>query len=250
MRSRTHMASLVTALGLAIALAGAGLLWQGGMRLKEASAIRAAEEKPRDGMAIAVEAVGEVAARVKAGDLEGGREAYQSFLGVYGQVLGPISLENAEAAQRMALANDRLEVMMAGPKPSVAAVSRECDTILRSLHTAAEAMGISLVARASGTAGDVAAAPDRVIPVTAREYRFEPARIDVRKGERVTIRFTNGGTEKHEFELDAFGFEIKPIPPGTTVEKSFVADKAGMFQYACHVDGHAEKGMIGFLVVR
>jgi uncharacterized cupredoxin-like copper-binding protein len=102
----------------------------------------------------------------------------------------------------------------------------------------------------AATTAPVAVLKEKSIEVRAREYRFTPPTINVDKGTRVTIKLINEGTDKHEFELDAFRFEIRPIAPRATAQASFVADKAGVFEFACHVDGHYEKGMKGTLVVK
>jgi uncharacterized cupredoxin-like copper-binding protein len=104
-------------------------------------------------------------------------------------------------------------------------------------------------AKATLPPATVAHAKEESFAVRAKEYRFMPAKITVKKGTRVTIRLINEGTDKHEFELDAFHFEIKPIAPRTSAQASFVADRMGTFEFACHVDGHYQKGMKGSLEV-
>jgi uncharacterized cupredoxin-like copper-binding protein len=99
------------------------------------------------------------------------------------------------------------------------------------------------------TPGTVAHAKEQTFEVRAKEYRFMPAKISVKKGTRVTIKLINEGTDKHEFELDAFHFEIKPIAPRTSAQAAFVADRTGSFEFACHIDNHYQKGMKGTLEV-
>jgi uncharacterized cupredoxin-like copper-binding protein len=108
----------------------------------------------------------------------------------------------------------------------------------------------SAASRKGLQAGSMVQVKRQTIEVRAKEYHFTPALITVDKGTRVTIRLINEGTEQHEFELDAFDFEIKPIAPRTRAQASFTADRTGLFEFACHVDGHYEKGMVGFLRVQ
>lgn len=115
---------------------------------------------------------------------------------------------------------------------------------------AALLMGLVWVGNGQAEAASERQPPTLVVKVRAEEYRFIPSAIEVRKGSTVTIQFTNGGTERHEFELEAFDAEIEPIAPGQTASLTFVADKAGTFEYACHVDGHYEKGMKGHIIVK
>lgn len=88
------------------------------------------------------------------------------------------------------------------------------------------------------------------VEIRAKEYRFIPARIEVAKGARVTVRMRNVGKERHEWELPAYDVEIKPVPPGGTGEVTFVADKAGTYEFLCDVEDHYERGMRGFLIVK
>ncbi|MDB4897752.1 MAG: hypothetical protein JWN15_4014 [Firmicutes bacterium] len=99
------------------------------------------------------------------------------------------------------------------------------------------------------TPGTVAHTKEQTVEVRVNEYRFTQPKISVKKGTRVTIKLINEGTEKHEFELDAFHFEIKPIASRTSAQASFVADRTGSFEFACHVDSHYQKGMKGILEV-
>jgi plastocyanin len=92
--------------------------------------------------------------------------------------------------------------------------------------------------------------PHLTITVTASEYHFEPSVIEVGKGTNLTIRLVNRGKENHEWEAEALGLEIKPIPPGRSAQLTFVANRSGEFAFVCHVDGHAEKGMRGRLIVK
>lgn len=109
-----------------------------------------------------------------------------------------------------------------------------------------------MTGRAQGEQRETAASSmaAEVLEVKGKEYEFIPSYLEVKQGTLVTIRFTNVGTMKHEFELEGYNLEIKPIPPNTTSEITFVADKPGRFEYACHVDDHYQKGMKGVLVVR
>lgn len=107
-----------------------------------------------------------------------------------------------------------------------------------------------LLAGCSGREGAEAQGRTKTIEVKAKEYRFIPARIEVAKGTRVTVRMRNAGKERHEWELPAYDVEIKPVPPGGTGEVTFVADKAGTYEFLCDIEDHYERGMRGFLIVK
>lgn len=112
----------------------------------------------------------------------------------------------------------------------------------------------------------------RVIEVVARETDgrmvFEPARIEVRQGERIRFRIRNAGELAHEFmlgtieenrkhaelmqkfpEMEHDDPNGKSVKPGETAELVWKFSKAGTFEFACLKPGHYEAGMQGPLVV-
>lgn len=200
----------------------------------------------RPAMMRSLDALDEVTAKLKGGDVAGGQEAYAAFVTAFGEVLGPISLDRPELAQKMANANSAIKVAMAKKKPDAAAVARDAGTITMTMQESAQAFGFSLVARASARAGQgvTPAVKTRTVEVHAREYSFTPNRIEVEKGTRLTVRLVNDGTKNHEWEVEALDKEIKPIPPGTSAELTFVVDKPGSHEFVCNVDDHAERGLL------
>lgn len=196
------------------------------------------------------------------GDLAAVRAAYERFSAAFGKVLGPVSLQDPRVAEKMANANSALKEMMTGGQVDAGAVAREVAVIQLGLQEAvavmarAEELPVSAdpdrrtIVNGQGVSGQqVRGAMERTIDATAVDYKLNPAEIRVKRGTKVTIRFANKGTERHEFEIEEYDFEIGPIEPGQVVSKSFVADRAGRFAYECHVDGHLQRGMKGTLVV-
>lgn len=235
----------MTALALCAALLGGCV---GGKGSSDPASAAATLKAPITSAAAALD---DVARNVAQGKAAAGREAYQVFASAFGDLLGPVSLKDPTAAQQMANANTNLQEALAHSAVDRAAVRREADKLMNGLHVAAHAMGVSLNATAAARLGAAAPEPARVIEVTAREYRFEPKVLHVKPGEQVTVRLRNAGTEKHEWEADGLHAEIKPVEPGRTGEVTFTAPmKPGTYEFACHVDEHYEKGMIGFVVVR
>ena len=119
----------------------------------------------------------------------------------------------------------------------------------------------------------------RAVNVIMREYRFDPTPLYVVPGETVRLNVFNGGMVDHELALgdDAFQrawatanaqatpqgpFATSPpasVEPGlnglrlvlssggqTAVD--FVVPQAGTLQLICHLQGHAERGMVGQVV--
>lgn len=82
--------------------------------------------------------------------------------------------------------------------------------------------------------------------------------IHVKVGEMVTIRLINQGKIPHNFDVHTIegedvGWEGAAyeglITPGEEVVISFTPDKPGKYIYMCHVPGHMELGMWGYLIV-
>ena len=93
-----------------------------------------------------------------------------------------------------------------------------------------------------------AAPAEKTFTVTGRNFAFSMDEIRVKKGDRVTINFS--ATEGfHDFILDAFNVRSERVQPGQTTSVTFVADKAGTFEYYCSVGSHRALGMVGTLVV-
>ncbi|HET7020786.1 MAG TPA: cupredoxin family protein [Xanthobacteraceae bacterium] len=115
--------------------------------------------------------------------------------------------------------------------------------------------------------------PARIVKIKMFEgggkMGFEPARIDVRRGEQVRFVLHNDGEEDHEFILatvgenrkhaevmkrhpdmehaDPNGKRVMPHESGDLVWKF---TKRGTFEFACLIPGHYDKGMFGQVIVR
>jgi len=121
-----------------------------------------------------------------------------------------------------------------------------------------------------GIPGD-AAHVQRTIEVRMRDdMRFEPAQIEVRRGETVRIVLINEGRLEHEFvlgtdeTLDRHAAEMEQmggmhmhhaepwmaeVKPGKRRDVVWTFNRDGTFMFACLVPGHYEAGMIGRIKV-
>lgn len=88
----------------------------------------------------------------------------------------------------------------------------------------------------------------QTIVVTAKNFSFEPANINVKKGAKVKIILKNV-EGFHDLKIDEYNVATKQINAGVESEFQFVADKTGTFEYYCSVGKHRAMGMIGKLVV-
>lgn len=86
------------------------------------------------------------------------------------------------------------------------------------------------------------------VSVEGGNFYFNPDRIEVPQGARVRIVFHNRGG-MHNWVIDEFDARTPVISTGETGEVSFVADRAGEFEYYCSVGNHRALGMKGTLVV-
>lgn len=86
--------------------------------------------------------------------------------------------------------------------------------------------------------------------VEGSSFAFAPKVLNVNKGDTVKITFVNR-TGFHDFVIDEFaGAKTKQINGGQSETITFVADKAGSFEYYCSVGTHRQMGMVGTLVVK
>jgi plastocyanin len=71
----------------------------------------------------------------------------------------------------------------------------------------------------------------------------------VRRGQVVVVRFTNDDPVFHDWMVDGVANVDAGARPGQTQRIRFSIDRPGTYEIRCTVEGHAEAGMIGRLVV-
>jgi uncharacterized cupredoxin-like copper-binding protein len=115
--------------------------------------------------------------------------------------------------------------------------------------------------------------PARVVQIKMFEgsgkMGFEPARVEVRRGEQVRFVLQNGGEEDHEFvlatvtenrkhaevmkkhpDMEHDDPNAKRLMPHGNSELIWRFTKRGEFEFACLIPGHYEKGMFGKIIVK
>jgi plastocyanin len=96
---------------------------------------------------------------------------------------------------------------------------------------------------------DPAAEPtNQVFTLDSFSYGYSEEEIRVKQGDTVTINLTNSAGF-HDWVVDEFAAATEKIGAGETTSVTFVADKAGTFEYYCSVGSHRQQGMVGNLVV-
>lgn len=90
----------------------------------------------------------------------------------------------------------------------------------------------------------------REILINGSEFSFDPATINVTKGDKIKITFKNTGQYPHNLVISDLNIATKTIQPNQTDTVEFIADKDGTFNMVCTVDAHEQKGMKGTLSVQ
>lgn len=93
-----------------------------------------------------------------------------------------------------------------------------------------------------------ATASTQLFTVTGTNFAFAPSAMTVKKGDTVVITFKNGDGF-HDFVIDELNVRTAQIQDGAQETVTFVADKAGTFEYYCSVGQHRAMGMKGTLTV-
>ncbi len=84
--------------------------------------------------------------------------------------------------------------------------------------------------------------------VTGSNFKFDIPEIRVKEGDTVKITFKNAGG-LHDFVIDEFNVAAKQGNGPSEETLTFVADKAGEYEFYCSVGQHREMGMKGNFIV-
>jgi len=89
---------------------------------------------------------------------------------------------------------------------------------------------------------------EKTFTVSGTNFAYDMAEIRVTEGDTVTINFSSADGF-HDWVVDAFNAATEKVRPGTPTSVTFVADKAGSYEYYCSVGNHRANGMVGTLIV-
>jgi uncharacterized cupredoxin-like copper-binding protein len=110
----------------------------------------------------------------------------------------------------------------------------------------------------------------RALAVTARDFRFSPATLELTVGQPVRLTIKNPDTVEHDFQADVFPLHVgagahtagmshgtaneAPLhihtPAGGDSFAVFTPTEKGTYAVYCTVPGHKEAGMTATIVVR
>ncbi|HEY8497083.1 MAG TPA: cupredoxin domain-containing protein [Limnochordales bacterium] len=92
-------------------------------------------------------------------------------------------------------------------------------------------------------------AATREITIVLSDFKFEPAEITVKRGERVRLVLENKGTVAHDWTVRDLNLASPRVQPGQTATYEFSVDRVGTFTSVCVEAGHEALGMTGRLIV-
>lgn len=105
-------------------------------------------------------------------------------------------------------------------------------------------LALSLVG-SQALAGDV-----RTVEVTAEEFKFTPATVEVEPGQTVRLKLVNDGNMSHNLHLREQDMKTDTIQAGKTDALEFTAPQDGEVGFFCAIPGHESAGMKGKIVVK
>jgi nitrosocyanin len=147
-------------------------------------------------------------------------------------IVGVVVYAKSKNTSSTSTSTDTMQMDSDGDEPMVSPAASSTDTT-----------GVSADATVNVTTGNV-----KSFTVTGSNFKFAPTTLSVKKGDTVKITFVNS-SGFHDFRIDEFKVATKQIKSGSQETVSFVADKAGTFEYYCSVGNHRAMGMKGTLTV-
>jgi len=88
----------------------------------------------------------------------------------------------------------------------------------------------------------------KTFEIGGTNFAFDVTEMKVKEGDTVTVNFvSNDGF--HDWVVDEFGAQTERVQTGGTTSVTFVAERAGTYEYYCSVGQHRANGMVGTLIV-
>lgn len=97
-------------------------------------------------------------------------------------------------------------------------------------------------------ASEEATGEAKTFTISGTNFAFDVTEMRVKQGDTVTVNFESA-EGFHDWVVDEFNAATEQVRPGTPTSVTFVADKAGTYEYYCSVGQHRANGMVGTLIV-
>ena len=98
------------------------------------------------------------------------------------------------------------------------------------------------------TGTDEGVSTEVTFEVSGKNFAFDVEEIRVKEEDTVTINFTSE-SGFHDWVVDEFDAATQQVRTDGKTSVTFVADKAGSYEYYCSVGSHRASGMVGTLIV-
>jgi uncharacterized cupredoxin-like copper-binding protein len=115
-------------------------------------------------------------------------------------------------------------------------------------------LAVALLVGACGSAGDQSSASPTEVQITLSEFKIASPQTTFATGTPYRFVIKNEGTIAHDWAIMPRGetnasqalvqVDEEELPAGATVTREFTFTAAGDFEFACHVPGHYEAGML------
>lgn len=87
------------------------------------------------------------------------------------------------------------------------------------------------------------------VTVVAKEFEFQPARVEMDRGETLRLKLVNQGQLSHNLHLRGISTKTGTIQTGNTDTVRVTASEDGTLEFYCAVPGHEQAGMTGEILV-
>ncbi len=179
-----------------------------------------------------------------------------------GQIVLPFILMKKQFATMLAMVAILLPACTpAEPVPGESASSEEAQNIDLTESSSAAGMAESSGAASEQAASAKASAPTvsskspttpsadgRTILMTVTNFKFEPSKITIKKGEKIKLQVT-GVEGTHGLAIPDLGVNVS-VAPGQTVTIDIPTTKTGTFSFFCSIPcGSGHRDMRGTIVI-
>lgn len=109
--------------------------------------------------------------------------------------------------------------------------------------------GLILGVGMTGLTSSAQAEETETVKVVAKEFEFQPATIEMEKGETVRLKLVNQGQLSHNLHMRGIETNTGTIQAGNTDTIRVTASENGTLEFYCDVPGHEQAGMTGKILV-